>query len=138
MSTTNEATTRADAAAMSAIGRITAAWADNDANAFAQVFTDDATMILPGDVHVSGREQIRSFMRAGYTGPYKGTRVTGRPLSFRQVTDDVAVVTTEGGVLHAGESEVLAQRAIRASWILHRQGGEWFITAYHNSPIQLP
>jgi uncharacterized protein (TIGR02246 family) len=137
MSTTNEATARAGAAAVGAIDRITAAWANNDADAFAAVFTDDATLVLPGDVHLVGREQIRSFMRNGYSGPFKGTRVTGRPLSLRRVTDEVMVVTTEGGVLHAGESDVSAQRAIRASWILARQGDEWLITAYHNSPIRM-
>src|ERR671926_1890379 len=87
-----------------AVGRIVAAWAVNDADAFAEVFVEDGTMVLPGDVHLTSREQVRTFMREGYEGRYRGSRVTGRPLSMSQVTDDVAIVTTEGGVLYGEET----------------------------------
>ncbi|HUZ25816.1 MAG TPA: SgcJ/EcaC family oxidoreductase [Streptosporangiaceae bacterium] len=116
-------------------GRIVAAWAKNDAEAFAAVFTEDGTLILPGDVFLKSREEIRSFMAEAFAGPYKGTNVTGKPLAVKPLADGVALVITQGGVLAAGQAEVSAEQAIRASWLLARQGSEWLITAYQNTPI---
>ncbi|MGN9910211.1 SgcJ/EcaC family oxidoreductase [Phytohabitans sp. LJ34] len=116
-------------------GRIIAAWADNDATAFAKVFTDDATMILPGGVFVEGRDGIEAFMARGYAGPYKGTKVHGEPISVKFLGAEACVLITKGGVLAPGETEVSPERAIRAMWILAKKAGEWRVTAYQNTPI---
>ncbi|MFF4378189.1 SgcJ/EcaC family oxidoreductase [Kitasatospora sp. NPDC001547] len=125
-----------DAAALRAVPeRIVAAWAQHDADGFAEVFTEDATLILPGDVFLTGRQAIRAFMTQAFAGPFKGTRVTGEPVSVRPLAEDVAVVVTRGGVLAPGDTEVTAERAIRATWVLARQGGDWRIASYQNTPI---
>ncbi|MEZ0077525.1 SgcJ/EcaC family oxidoreductase [Planotetraspora sp. GP83] len=115
--------------------RIVAAWAKNDAEAFAEVFTEDATMILPDDIFVSGRQGIREFMTKAYSGPYKGTRVTGDPISAKFIGKDAAVLVTRGGVLAPGDAEVAPERAVRATWVLAKQDGQWLITAYQNTLI---
>lgn len=116
--------------------RVVAAWAQHDHDAFADLFTADATMILPGDVFVQQRENIRSYMAEAYSAAFKGTRVTGVPLSVRFLGPETAVLVTEGGVLAPGEEEVAAERAIRATWVLTRRDGGWLIAAYQNTPIQ--
>ncbi|HKN95512.1 MAG TPA: SgcJ/EcaC family oxidoreductase [Pseudonocardiaceae bacterium] len=134
--TTNTATTLAadDVAAVRDIPkRITEAWAGNDADAFAAVFTDDATMILPGS-YAAGREEIRRFMAAAFAGPYRGTRVFGEPKSVRALGSDSAVVVTLGGVLAPGDEKVSDERAVHATWVVTKQGAEWLISAYQNSP----
>ncbi|KOX03255.1 MULTISPECIES: SgcJ/EcaC family oxidoreductase [Micromonospora] len=115
--------------------RIVAAWEKNDGDAFADTFTEDGTMILPGDVFLTGREQIRAFMRQAYAGPYSGTRVFGEPLSVRAVGEDVVVVVTRGGVLAPGETEVAPERTIRATWVIGREDGQWLVAAYQNTPV---
>jgi uncharacterized protein (TIGR02246 family) len=125
------------AAAAKAPQRIVAAWADNDADAFAAACAEDATLILPGDVYLRSRDEIRSFMAAGYAGPYKGTRVFGEPLSLRMLSAEVCVLITEGGVLMPGEAKVSDEQAIRATWVLSKQGSDWLVSAYHNSKIKL-
>ncbi|MFJ7905546.1 MULTISPECIES: SgcJ/EcaC family oxidoreductase [unclassified Kitasatospora] len=125
-----------DAAALRAVPeRIVAAWAAQDADGFAEVFTEDATLILPGDVFLTSRQQIRAFMTQAFAGPFKGTRVTGEPVSVRPLAEDVAVLVTRGGVLAPGDAEVTAERAIRATWVLARQGADWRIASYQNTPL---
>ena len=119
--------------ALDIMRRIVTAWADHDAEAFAAVFTEDATMILPGQYR-KGRDQIRDFMAAGFAGPYRGTQVTGEPLDFRYLAEDVALLLTVGGVLAPGQREVSAGQAIRASWLLAERDGRWLLAAYQNSP----
>jgi uncharacterized protein (TIGR02246 family) len=117
--------------------RITVAWAANDASAFAKAFTDDATMVLPGDVFQKGRAAIEAYMAAAYAGPFKGTNVTGRPVDAKLLNEagDAAAIVTLGGVLQPGESELSRKATIRATWILAKLEGEWLITAYHNSGV---
>lgn len=113
--------------------RIVAAWAAHDAEAFGAAFTEDGTMILPG-VHQKGRDAITAFMASAFAGPYKGTRVTGRPVDVRLLGDETAIMITEGGILAPGETEVSPERAVRASWLAVRRNGGWLLAAYQNSP----
>lgn len=115
--------------------RVMAAWERNDADAFAEIFTEDGTLVLPGDIHLKSREEIRAFLTKAYAGPYKGTRVTGTPIGVKHLGSDITLLTTQGGVMAPGETEVSPERAIRASWLLVKQGREWLITAYQNTPI---
>ncbi|MFI6422877.1 SgcJ/EcaC family oxidoreductase [Streptomyces sp. NPDC050842] len=114
---------------------IVEAWADHDADRFAEVFTENATLILPGDVFLTSREEIRAFMRNAFSGPFKGTRVTGAPRSVRPLAPSVAVLVTQGGVLAPGDTEPTAARAIRATWVLVKEGADWRIASYQNTPI---
>ncbi|WET83072.1 SgcJ/EcaC family oxidoreductase [Amycolatopsis sp. QT-25] len=114
--------------------RVIAAWAYHDADAFADLFTEDGTMILSG-VYRNGREDIRSYLKSAFQNEYKGTQVTGQPLGLRPLARDAAVLLSRGGVLQPGESEVSDANAIRASWVVVNRDGQWFLAAYQNSPI---
>jgi uncharacterized protein (TIGR02246 family) len=111
--------------------RMVAAWAAHDADAFADLFTDDGTMILPG-VYEKGRDAIRKFMTAGYAGPYQGTRVTGTPLDMKPLGPGAVALLTMGGVIAAGATELSDEAAIRASWILVKRAGRWQLAVYQN------
>lgn len=137
MSTCSPAADPKEAAAAAELPkRMIAAWSANDAEAFAHLFTEDATMVLPGDVYLSGREEICAYMTAAYQGPLKGTGVAGAPLGLRLLSEDSGVIVTRGGILAPGETEVRPEREIRATWVVARHDGAWYIAAYHNSPIR--
>jgi uncharacterized protein (TIGR02246 family) len=132
--TTTTSTPQQDQAAIAAVpGRLVAAWAAQDADAFADLFHPDGTMVLPG-VYQSGRDNIRAFMTAAYAGPYKGTSVTGTPIDIKPLAPGAVALLTEGGVIAAGETELSDEAAIRASWILVKRDDEWRLAVYQNCP----
>ena len=69
--------------------RLVAAWAGHDADGVAGVFAKDGVLILPGDVLKRSRDEIQAFMVAAYAGPFKGSRVVGKAVDVRFVSDDV-------------------------------------------------
>jgi uncharacterized protein (TIGR02246 family) len=127
--------TDADAGAIAALTqKVSSSWAKGDADTFASVFADDGTMILAG-VYCQGRDEVRDFMAKAFDGPYRGTQVTGTPISIRKLAPDVAILLSDGGVIEAGASEVSEDSQIRASWLAVRQDdGEWLLAAYQNTP----
>lgn len=126
--------TDADKAAVAGLTqRLVAAWSGHNADAFADLFVEDGTMILPG-VFCTGRSEIRAFMEHAFETEYKDSQVTGQPLDLRFLASDVAVLLTEGGVLAPGDTEVSADRAIRATWLAVKQDGQWRLANYQNSP----
>lgn len=103
--------------------QITNAWADNDANAFAAVFTSDASFIVPGqDTYLTSREQIRAYMAAAFAGPLQGVRATATILNLRCLAANVAVAVTQGGLLFPGETVVPPERIGRQTWVVTKAG----------------
>ncbi|WP_443098139.1 SgcJ/EcaC family oxidoreductase [Actinoalloteichus sp. AHMU CJ021] len=89
MSSSSPRASAADQAAVAALTqRVIAAWAYHDADAFADVFTEDGTMILPG-IYRKGREEIRSFLVDAYANEYRGTQVGDPVLPRRRLRERV-------------------------------------------------
>lgn len=127
--------TAADQKAVQAVpGRIMAAWADQDGERFSEVFTEDGTMVLPGQDVRRGRAEIAAFMTAAFAGPFRGTQVTGTPVDVRFLSTDTAVVVTRGGIISAGEESLTPDRAVNATWVVCKRSDCWQLAAYHNSP----
>jgi uncharacterized protein (TIGR02246 family) len=73
-------------------------------------------------------------MTAAYSGPFKGTGVTGHPVDVRFVGEDVALLRTHGGITAPGETEIAEELAVRSTWVCVRKDGQWQLAAYQNSP----
>jgi uncharacterized protein (TIGR02246 family) len=109
------------------------AWEANDAEAFVADYTDDASVIQPG-IYEKDREEIRTAMAAAFAGPLNGSRATDHPVDVRFLTDDTAIVVSEGGIIFPGQDAVASERLVRATWVLVRRDDAWRIACYHNSP----
>lgn len=114
------------------LGRMYAAWADNDPDAFADLYAEDATVVLPG-VFQRGREAVRDYMAAAFAGPLKGSRAVDEPQDVR-VDGDTAVIVSRAGIIMAGEDALPADRERLATWVLSRRDGRWLVSAYANAP----
>jgi uncharacterized protein (TIGR02246 family) len=116
--------------------RIQAAWAANDAEAFADVFAEHGSLLMQDD-QLTSSEQIRAYMTHAFNGPYKGARVKGLPIAVSFLGDDVAMVITEGGVLMPGDVDIAAERLIRATWVIVKQtDGRLKLVSHQSSPIK--
>ncbi|HEY4332332.1 MAG TPA: SgcJ/EcaC family oxidoreductase [Ilumatobacteraceae bacterium] len=115
---------------LTVIDRLYAAWAANDADALAALYTADATVVRPKSFD-DGQDEVRASMAAAFAGPLKGSRGIETNHSVR-VYGDTAIVIGIAGVMMAGESEIPAERMRRATWTLVREDGSWLIAAYHN------
>jgi uncharacterized protein (TIGR02246 family) len=115
------------------VARLVEAWDANDADAYADLFAADGTLIVPG-AYVSGRAGIRAFMAERFAGPFRGTRLRGRPEDVKRLGPGVAVLVVAGAVLLPGETEPAPERAVRASWTLVHGAGRWRLAVYQNCP----
>lgn len=114
--------------------RIQHAWELNDPELFAETFAGNGSLLMQ-DTQLTSREQIRSFMEAGFGGPFRGARVRGGPLSVTFLEEDVAVIVSEGGIMLAGESEISDQRKVRVTWVVVRTDGVPRLLSHQSSPL---
>lgn len=121
-----------EATARDVVEEVNDAWAMNDADRFADLYTDDATFILSGDRFFQGREHIRSELTQSFAGPHKGTRLLTYVVDGRLLSPGLAILVTEGGVLLPGQSEPDWERALRATWVVVKESDRWRVAAYQN------
>ncbi|MFG1891242.1 SgcJ/EcaC family oxidoreductase [Micromonospora sp. NPDC049051] len=121
-------------AALTVPMRIQDAWLHNDADAFARVFAPNGSLLMQ-DNQLRGRDEIHAYMSAGFDGPLRGASVKGWPISVTFLSDDAAVLVTEGGIRMPGETETARERQIRAVWVVVRQGDDWQLMSHQSSPI---
>ncbi len=114
--------------------RVRAAWESNDADGFADMFTENGSLLV-GDQQLKGREEIRSYMAAAFKGGLKGTRVAEEPVEIRSLSGDVALAVTEGGILETGDTEPPPERLARSTWVIIKQAGDWRLFSLQSSPV---
>lgn len=130
-----EFTTPEEKAVLTVPQRISHAWLTNDADAFADVFTENGSLLLQ-DEQLTSREQIRAFLRTAFDSYFKGARVNGWPLQVTFLSDDTAMVITQGGIIRDGETEISPERQIRATWVVTRRDDRWVLVSHQSSPIK--
>lgn len=123
-------------AALTVAMRIQAAWARNDADFFADTFTENGSLLMQ-DNQLTSREQIREYMSSGFSGPLRGARVKGWPIYLKFLDEDTALVITEGGIIMAGDDDIQADRFIRATWVISREAdGRLRLLSHQSSPVK--
>ncbi|SFB25561.1 conserved hypothetical protein [Amycolatopsis marina] len=115
--------------------RIQEGWERNDADFFAETFTGNGSLLMK-DEQLTSREQIRDYMKAGFEGYFRGARVRGWPLSVKFLSEDTAMVISQGGILLEGETETAPERQVRVTWVIVRDGGELKLLSHQTSPIK--
>jgi uncharacterized protein (TIGR02246 family) len=108
------------------------AWEANDAEAFVADYLDDASVVQPG-VYKKSRQEIQGTMAGAFAGPLNGSRVIDQPQDVRFPNEDTAIVISEGGIVFPGQDTVPSEGTVRATWVLAKRDGRWYVAAYHYS-----
>lgn len=115
--------------------RVQAAWAANDARGWADVFAENGGAMID-DRFLLGSQTINDYMIEGFQGTYRGATVTGNSLFSQFLTDDVALLFTEGGTLMAGETELAPEDEVRNIWVIVREGeNKLSLFSHHSTPV---
>jgi uncharacterized protein (TIGR02246 family) len=130
---TNQGDTHEAEAVREVLRRLYAAWTANDADAFAALYREDATVVMPGVFH-QGRAVVRDYMAGAFAGPLKGSRAVDEPEDIRILGGHTAIVVSRAGIIMAGEEGLPTDRERLATWVLSKRDGQWMVAAYANAP----
>ena len=114
------------------IDGLVAAWNDNDPNAFADLYTEDSTIVTVEGLYCKGREPVRGLMTMLYSGPFKGSTLFNKVEDVRLITDDAAVAVCWNGILMDGLTELPPEEDRRATWVFSKKEEGWRIDAFQN------
>jgi uncharacterized protein (TIGR02246 family) len=132
------AQTGADSIALRArIDAYRTVWNTHDAAAVSAFFSDSADLVMGNQPEAVGREAIQNSWRDYFSNQEPERHLTLDVQSVRFVAADVAVVnvaTTTGGTDQEGRA--LLSRRFRGAWVVHRQSGEWLISAMRGEPTE--
>jgi uncharacterized protein (TIGR02246 family) len=131
--TDNNTRTADTQAVRQTLEKVYTAWANNDADAFAALYADDVTVVMPG-TFLAGRSAVRDYMAAAFAGPLKDSRAVDDPQEIRIINGDSAIIVSKAGIVMAGQDRVPTEGEVLATWVLSRIDGDWLIASYTNVP----
>lgn len=127
-----------EAAIQQLLGELSAAWSRGDANAFGARYRADGTFTnVNGTFHI-GRDEFNQRHAEVFTGPFKGTTLGLKPRLSRFIRPDVAIIDVDVSLsgcrikppgIQADPDGTLHTCLLL---VLVKEGGSWWIAAYHN------
>jgi uncharacterized protein (TIGR02246 family) len=124
-------TTDDRAAIYAVITALLDAWARHDADAYAALFTEDATYITFVGTRYQGRREIAESHRALWANFLKGTRLADQILDVRFYEPDTTVVTSRGDTYKGQRPKKLMK--VQTYILVRESDGHWRIAAFQNT-----
>ena len=115
------------------------AWAAGNADAYADLFTEDADYIAFDGANQKGRVAIAEGHRPLFERWLKDSRLVGDTLSIRFLAPEVALLYARGDTVLAGKAVPEPGRKSVQTLVAVKQQGHWRFAAFHNTrlrPIQ--
>jgi len=111
-------------------------WGRGDGEAYGSRFTGDADYVAFDGSHTRGREEISSSHQQLFDRFLKGTRLTGRILSVKFPSPDVALVHATGGTVMRRKTKPSPERDSIQTLVAVRRDGVWRFAAFHNTRVR--
>ncbi|WP_039794417.1 SgcJ/EcaC family oxidoreductase [Nocardia araoensis] len=130
-----------DLALRSLFDNLMQAWTDNDAAAYAALFTDDSDYVSYDGTRATGRSEHQANHDKLFRGVLAGSALVGELESIRFVSPDAAIVHGTASVLMPWRSRLPERRRSRQTLVTVRTAQGWKITALHNGrvrPVRIP
>ncbi|WP_405493976.1 SgcJ/EcaC family oxidoreductase [Streptomyces sp. NBC_00096] len=130
-----QSTSESVASVQAVLNRLVAAWEQHDAEAYGELFTEDATYITYVGTFYQGRRDIVESHRTLFAGFLKGTRLADEILGIRFHGPGVAVVNGRGDTYKGKRPEKLSK--IQTYTLVRDTApgadGRWRIAAFQNT-----
>ena len=113
--------------------RLLTAWNERNANAMAEVFATDGIAIGFDGSSLDGREEIAAQLGQIFADHQTGVYV---PIvrDIRFLSPDVAMLRAVAGLIPHGQTDVNPNTNAIQTLIAVRQGDEWSVALYQNTP----
>ena len=111
-------------------------WGRGDGEAYGSRFTEDAEYVAFDGTRTRGRREIADSHQQLFDKFLKNTRLTGRVLSIKFPSPDVALVHATGGTIMRGKRRPSPERDSIQTLVAVREGTEWRFAAFHNSRVR--
>ena len=134
---TPQASASDEAAIRRVVQKVEDGWNAHDGKAFAAPFATNADYVIVNGMKIAGRETIEKGHAQIFSTIYKDSNNKATIKSVRFLRPDVAVAHVEWNLEFRVGGETKKAHAMN-SMILTKEGGEWSIAAFHNTPIQPP
>jgi uncharacterized protein (TIGR02246 family) len=109
---------------------LAAAWAAGDAQAYAALFTDDASYITWFGANLAGPAAIEAGHRPLFAGPMRDSHLEWRGApDIRFIRPDVAIIVGEGAVA----APAGLQPASTITLVAVRENGAWRFASFQNT-----
>jgi uncharacterized protein (TIGR02246 family) len=106
------------------------AWNAGDATAYSRLFTEDATYVVYSGAVSLGREEIRRDHEPVLTRFQKGSRMRLSIKDIHYLSNDVAVVVSEGGV---SKRTAIPLNKVQTLVFCKQSDGRWLCQAFQNT-----
>ncbi|MFD8244309.1 SgcJ/EcaC family oxidoreductase [Nocardia sp. NPDC059691] len=117
------------------------AWTDNDAAAYAALFTEDSDYVSYDGTRAIGRSEHQANHAKLFRGVLAGSALVGDLESIRFISPDAAILHGTASVLMPWRSRLPERRLSRQTLVTVRTDQGWKITALHNGrvrPVRIP
>jgi uncharacterized protein (TIGR02246 family) len=111
-------------------------WGRGDGEAYGSRFTEHADYVAFDGTRTRGRREIATSHQQLFDKWLKGTRLTGRVLSIKFPSPDVAIVHATGGTVMRGKTKPSPERDSIQTLVAVREGTVWRFAAFHNSRVR--
>lgn len=132
-----QSTSESVAAVQAVLNRLVSAWEHHDAEAYGELFTEDATYITYVGTFYQGRRDIVESHRTLFAGFLKGTRLADEILDVRFYGPGAAVVNGRGDTYKGKRPEKLGKiqtyTLVRDTDADADADGQWRIAAFQNT-----
>ncbi|MFI9636798.1 SgcJ/EcaC family oxidoreductase [Nocardia sp. NPDC051929] len=141
MNTTLDQRRADDLALRGLFDKLMQAWTDNDAAAYAALFTEDSDYVSYDGTRAIGRSEHQANHAKLFRGVLAGSALVGDLESIRIITPDAAILHGTASVLMPWRSRLPERRLSRQTLVTVRTDHGWKITALHNGrvrPVRIP
>jgi uncharacterized protein (TIGR02246 family) len=111
-------------------------WGRGDGESYGSRFTESADYVAFDGTRTRGRQEISASHQRLFDKFLKGTRLTGRILSIKFPSSDVALIHATGGTIMRGKTKPSPERDSIQTLVAVREGADWRFAAFHNSRVR--